>query len=128
MRLISPLLCFVVASCLHSPLDPALDGSYRAPNGEILSFDQGRVDHVRKLGEMSEKTFIGVARNAHGSKHQWEIFAPDISPFIGTRFLFDDSVNHVSVEWSDFRSQRVKRESSYKKSGQGEQAVHGNSH
>ena len=120
MRFILPLLCTAIASCVNSPLDPALDGSYQGYNGEILYFNQGRVDHVRQSNGMNEKTFVGMVRNSDGAAYQWEVFAPDISPFIGTRFAFDYSTRTVAVNWSDFRPQAVSRVSSYAKTSKGQ--------
>jgi hypothetical protein len=123
MRLTLLLLSIVIGSCVNAPLDPALDGTYCGSNGEILHFNQGRVDHVRRSNGINQKTFVGIVRNSDGAINQWEVFGPDISPFIGTRFEFDYSTRKVAVNWRDPRPQAVARESSYRKTSNGEQAA-----
>ncbi|MFC4994779.1 hypothetical protein [Rubritalea tangerina] len=108
-------------SCTAIAPSPSFNGQFKSSNGEILAIEDRRVDHFHLNNTEWNKTFIGIARTHNQSPAELDIFAPDISPFIGTEMTIDESSGTIAVNWSDFRPDSKSRATIYKKIGSGEQ-------
>jgi hypothetical protein len=109
-----------LVGCGAPSANPKLVGTYVATNAESLVFlADTRVLHVRVVDGQEQRVSVGYTRSVSGAPGQVEIFAPDSSPFIGTRFEVDTNLTKVTVHWNDMRPTKDERQTHFERKTDG---------
>jgi hypothetical protein len=109
-----------IAGCGAPSANPKLVGTYVATNSESLVFlPDTRVLHIRLVAGLQESVAIGYTRQVSGALGHLDIFAPDRSPFIGTRFEIDTNFTRVTVHWNDRRPPKGGRQKYFERKTDG---------
>lgn len=101
-----------LVGCGSPSANPKLVGTYVATNAEVLVF-------LADTRVLHDRVPVGFVRPVRGAPGQVEIFAPDSSPFIGTRFEVDTNFTKVTVRWNDMRPAKVERQSRFERKTDG---------
>jgi hypothetical protein len=109
-----------LVGCGAPSANPKLVGTYVAANAESLVFlADTSVLYARVVDGQEQRVTIGYTRQVSGAPGQVEVFAPDSSPFIGTRFEVDTNFTKVTVRWNDLRPSKAVRQSHYERKTDG---------
>lgn len=97
---------------------PMVVGTYVATRAESIVFHPDKkVQHIQRVEGREQRETLGYVRPVSGAMNQWEVFAPDSSPFIGTRFESESTFTQITVHWQNLRSNREIRQSQFQRAG-----------
>jgi len=111
-------LSLALAACRPPAANPRVVGTYVATNGESLMFlPNTRVAHMAPQSAEPQRLLLGSTRPVLRVSNAVEVFAPDASPFLGTRFEFDTDFTTITVRWRDHRPNAQTRQTRYLRKG-----------